>query len=508
MNLTYIAKTGRALPRLALAGALTLGLGCDTAELVEVEDPAALRPDEVQNAGAVPALAAGALRQFIGGYSGFGLGDAFLSASAVITDETYYGDTFPTREAGDKRNTQTPALGNISDAGFNRLMQARFNARRAFAVVEQFEADPLIADDADAFRSDLRTIEGYVYVTISEGWCSAVPFSRMPDTGPIDPATIDFGESLNVLQMNDTAVARFDEALSYDPENFLAMVGKARALLNMGEFAAAAEAVEEVPTNWVFHLEHSVNTDTEQNPASALQSNGRYGVSNLEGGLTSTGTALRSDDTSHPLTAPSAEGIAFRALRDPRLPWEARREDSQGRCFSTSIRCWRNNNYNALDADLPLASGVEARLIEAEAALQADDAALMMTILNELRASVATLIVGLFPGQEQVFFNAGGGVSLDPLTDPGTGLATPEEQFEARRALLFRERALWMYHTGHRLGDLRRLVRDYGFTSSQVFPSGPHFRGGTYGNDVAWPVPFDEQNNPNFDPADCDVEQA
>lgn len=507
MNLTYIAKSRRGVPRLALAGALALGLGCDTAELVEVEDPAALRPEEVANAGAVPALVAGALRQFIGGYSGFG-GDAFLSASAVLTDETYYGDTFPTREAGDKRNTQAPTLGNISDAAFNRLMQARFNARRAFAVVEQFASDPLIADNVDAYRARLRTIEGYVYVTLSEGWCSAVPFSRMPDTGPIDPAAMEFGESLNVDQMSDTAVARFNEALTHDAVFYLAMVGKGRALLNKGVFDTAAAAVASVPTDFVFRLEHSVNTGTENNPAAALQSNGRYGVSNLEGGLTATGTALRSDLNTHPLTAPSAEGLAFRALRDPRLPWEARREDALGRCFSTSIRCWRNNNYNALDADVPLASGVEARLIEAEAALRAGNATLMMTKLNALRASAATLIPRLYPGQVQVFFNAGGGVSLDPLTDPGAGLPTPAEQFEARRALLFRERALWMYHTGHRQGDLRRLVRDYGFTSSQVFPSGPHFRGGTYGADVAWPVPFDEQNNPRFDPDACDPEQA
>jgi hypothetical protein len=184
------------------------------------------------------------------------------------------------------------------------------------------------------------------------------------------------------------------------------------------------------------------------------------------------------------------------------------RPDNNGRCFSSAIFCWRNNNYNALDADVPLASGVEARLIEAEAALQAGNPSLMMTRLNDLRASAASHIARLYPGQRQVFFNAAGAVSLDPLIDPGIGLLTPAEQFEARRALLFRERALWMYHTGHRQGDLRRLVRDYGFTTSQAFPSGPYFRGGNYGDDVAYPVPFNEQNNPQFDPSDCVNEQA
>jgi starch-binding outer membrane protein, SusD/RagB family len=505
MTLTHIAKSRRGTPRLALA-ALALAIGCDTNKLVEVEDPAALRPEEVFNAAAVPALVTGAFRQFHGAYSGLG-GDAFLSASAVITDETYYGDTFTTREAADKRNLQPVVLGNISDAAFNRLMQARFNARRAFAVVEQFESDAAVAASADQYRANLRSIEGYAYVTLSEGWCSAVPFSNLPTTGPIDPATIEYGESLTTRQMNDTAVARFNEALSFDATYRLAMMGKGRALLNNGQFGAAAAAVAAVPTDYVFLLEHSVNSANENNPATALQQNGRYGVANLEGGLSPTGTALRSDLNTHPLTAPSAEGLPFRALRDPRLPWQAR-PDNNGRCFSSSIFCWWNYNYFALDADVPLTSGVEARLIEAEAALQAGDTALIMTRLNGLRASAATLLPRLYPGQKQVFFNAGGGVSLDPLTDPGVGLLTAAERFEARRALLFRERALWLYHTGHRQGDLRRLVRNYGFTSSQVFPSGPHFRGGNYGADVAYPVPFNEQNNPNYDPADCVNSQA
>ncbi|MEO5588575.1 MAG: hypothetical protein ABIS03_03225, partial [Gemmatimonadaceae bacterium] len=83
--------------RVLLALALSLPVAaCNTDKLVEVEDTARLRPEDLNNAAAVPALVNGALRQFVGGYSGFG-GDAFLSGSAVITDEMYYGDTFTTR---------------------------------------------------------------------------------------------------------------------------------------------------------------------------------------------------------------------------------------------------------------------------------------------------------------------------------------------------------------------------------------------------------------------------
>jgi hypothetical protein len=63
---------------------------------------------------------------------------------------------------------------------------------------------------------------------------------------------------------------------------------------------------------------------------------------------------------------------------------------------------------------------------------------------------------------------------------------------------MFRERAFWLFGTGHRLGDLRRLVRQYGRGSETVFPTGNYFKGGLYGTDVNIPVPFEERNNPNF----------
>jgi len=34
--------------------------------------------------------------------------------------------------------------------------------------------------------------------------------------------------------------------------------------------------------------------------------------------------------------------------------------------------------------------------------------------------------------------------------------------------------------------------------ADSVFPYGTYFKGGTYGTDYSFPVPFDETNNPNF----------
>lgn len=503
MTNTLRGKGARALSSLALAAVAIAGSACDTNKLVQVSDPATLRPGDLNNIGSVPALVNGAFRQFIGGYSGFG-DDSFLSASAVISDETYYGDTFPTREAADKRTLQPTVLGNISDNSFSRLQQARFNARRAYGVVDQFTTPSTAVADS-ATKAQLRTIEGYVYVTLSEGWCSDVPFSVLPDVGLIDPSQIVGGVGLSTSQMNDTAVVRFDQALTNNSLNRLAAVGKGRALLNNGQFAAAATAVAAVPTNYVFLLQHSQNTAAENNPMAALEQNGRYGVSNLEGGLNPAGAAIRADSTTL-LTATSAEGLAFRSFLDVRVPWEPK--PTNGLCFSSSIRCKLNDNYPNFDADVPLASGVEARLIEAEAALQAGDPGTMISKLNALRAASTALLTGLYAGATptSAFKTNGAPNTLAPLTDPADPTTSAATQFEARRDLMFRERALWLYNTGHRQGDLRRLARaPYSFATNVVFPSGPHFRGGVFGSDVAYPIPFAEQNNTAFVPAACNT---
>jgi len=41
-----------------------------------------------------------------------------------------------------------------------------------------------------------------------------------------------------------------------------------------------------------------------------------------------------------------------------------------------------------------------------------------------------------------------------------------------------------------------------------VFPNGAYFKGGTYGTDVNVPVPFQEQNNPEYVAGSCKQNQA
>jgi hypothetical protein len=124
-----------------------------------------------------------------------------------------------------------------------------------------------------------------------------------------------------------------------------------------------------------------------------------------------------------------------------------------------------------------IASGIEARLIEAETQLQPADvpSGPWLQTLNNLR----------------------GTIGLSDTTDPGDA--------EGRISLLFSERAYWLFLTGHRQGDLRRLLREYGSypkfnDQSLVYPAGEYTASGTgvYGSDVVVPIPLAEYTNSLF----------
>jgi hypothetical protein len=110
-----------------------------------------------------------------------------------------------------------------------------------------------------------------------------------------------------------------------------------------------------------------------------------------------------------------------------------------------------------------LAGGIEARLIEAEAALNTGDPSWFAT-LNTLRATMFTPAIPAIQ------------------TMPSTTAAQVD--------LLYQERAFWFYLTGRRLGDLRRLVRNYGRDPETVFPTGNYPVGGTYQGATAIPFVF------------------
>jgi starch-binding outer membrane protein, SusD/RagB family len=453
---------------LGLAAALPLA-ACDVDSLLEVEEPTFATPGALARPEGLPTLYAGAIGDFQIAYSGSGGAvDSYLSVSTLFSDEYYVADTFTTRNATDQRNQFPTVQGNTSDAAYNRLQYAR----RAAAEVAQAVADVAPQGTADPRFAVLRSLEGYTIIALADGFCGAVPLSTAAGGAPGD-----LGQPLSTQQLYNEAVSRFDVALQGNPNSNLARVGKGRALLNNGQHAAAAAAVAAVPTNFMHFVEHSANSTRQHNPLFSLVANGRYGISDVEGG----------------------NGLPFRSAQDPRLPWI--RDPAQPNGFDASVPLFKDLRHPAFNANVLLASGIEARMIEAEAALRAGNVETWLAKLNEPRAQVRTLMTAMIQGYAaRVPGPNNPTATLDPLTDPGTDAA--------RVDLMMQERAFWLFSTGHRHADLRRLIRQYNRTQDQVFPTGTHHRGGTYGRDVNMPIPFQETQNPNFTVEMCNTQQA
>lgn len=492
MNLTrkgarsMLGRVPRVSVIAAAAALLVATAGCE--DVLDIPDPENATGDQVaQN---INLLVNRAYSDFQVGYSGGGLDDKILSVTGVFTDEFFSAGTFTTRTRSDQRLQFAISQGNTSDGAYGDLHDARVAAvNAADAIAEEQGQNQLWAE--------MKALEGYTLIALAENFCGAVPLSTSTPEAPGEA-----GQPRSTSEMFQLAVDRFDQALGAASGGsqiaYLAMVGKARAQLGLGNVSAAGSTVADVPRDFVYYVEHSSNSGDQENPMFNLQDNGRYSVSNGEGNDT---------DVSQ-VADPGGNGIAFHHLDgdpaneagDPRVPWV---EDPAGG-FDSSIPLFLNLRYTSYDANVVLADGIEAQLIRAEADIAAEDYAAAEDELNDLRGDVQSLMSARYPdptGSDYGFTDVNGaGETLPDLT-------LPTNQADAID-VLFRERAFWLFNTGHRLGDMRRLLRaPYSRAPSNVFPTGSYFKGGSYGPDVAFPVSFGETNNPNFDVDMCDVTQ-
>lgn len=478
-----VCSVSTAVALLLCAGAMT---SCSPQNLLgdqqlppDVPDPAQTRTPS----GAVASYR-GALLQL---RTAFGGDLGFDAVTGLFTDELEYG------ELGEVGGSNDPLLIDsrflVEDAGignditttapvtalYGSLQRVRGQSRQARGALAAYAPD-----SSHALGGHLYAVEGYADVMLADLYCSGVPLS-----------TLDFGGDFTYQPGSTTeevykhAAALFDSALaaSTDSERVmnLARVGKGRALLAIGLYAEAADAVASVPSNFQYALPFDMSTSPGPSGTTIPNQNFIFhdftdhaeavlslSMVNLEGG----------------------NGLPYMSSGDPRSAFV----DNGANQFGVPLASPAKYSPDGT-TPIVLADGIEARLIEAEAALQTTNASWLVT-LNTLRTD------GTFdtqpdpsdPSKTDTLWHAGtGGMpGLAPLQDPGSS--------DARVNLLFSERAYWLFLTGHRQGDLRRLVRQYGRSESTVYPVGA-YRGAhdAYGADVNAPIPGDERvSNPRF----------
>jgi hypothetical protein len=441
---------------LVLAGScLFLGACNMKNELLAPQQPGVISPSAINSATAADALWAGALARWSATMNGGGGNtEALWNWEALFTDEDRSVDTFSQRNDADSRNLATND--GVLTPIYNNAQQARGRARDAINALLTYDQSAT----GQQHVGEMYLMMGYIEMEMSQAFCNGIPFGETVDGVP------QYTQPLTDAQGFALASSRIDTALTYltgtDAASlnikYAALVTKARAQVDLGNFAAAAALVASVPTSFQYNFNYSQTTfDNEWWVMGASVK--RYSAGD-----------------SVDVAGQIFNAIPFARLGDPRVSIT----DTHTQAEDNHSDFVQVNNWGR-DDPIPPLSGIDARLIEAESHLQTGDIAGMMTILNALRTSPQ--IIGKF------------------AVPAMAALPTPPDLTTATN-LFFREKALWQFQRGYRLDDLRRLVRQYGRTQDQVFPSGNFTRNGTpagqFGTQVAFPVPDYEMINPNF----------
>ena len=429
----------------AAVAAITLAISCRPTEFLEVTDPDIINPSDVASPAGANAVRLGALARFNAATSG---DESLFLLGGLFADEWVNGDSFIARQEIDQRvitfqNTFLLSADRV-------LYRTRLSADQAVQLLEEF------SPTSPAWqRGEMYFVQAYVENLLAENYCNGLAFSS------VNNGVETFGSQITTTETFERALKHADDGLALvtgtttdDVRVRSALrVIRGRIILNLNRPADAALAVAGVLTTFKYDELHAATTTSNQ-MWSFNNLNRRYSVSTGEG----------------------TNGLDFATAKDPRLPTcqggdaacKAIGVTGTQRDDKSAQPMWVQMIWTALESPVTITSGIEARMIEAEAQLRAGNNAGALATLNAARATVT---------------------GLTPLTDAGTDVARVNQ--------LFRERAFWFFGRGYRVGDLRRLIRQYGRSANSVFPTGAWHKGGNYGTDVTIPVPQAEENNPN-----------
>jgi starch-binding outer membrane protein, SusD/RagB family len=447
INRRHMLAFAGARKRAVLTGGAALALialsACNKDQILSVTNPDILQPGVFSTPSGTDPLRFGVISDFTLGFDGNT--DSYTTMSGDMADEMLASDTFNERISV---NSRSPVDVNSStESVYRNLQQAHLGATKAIEVLAA--AQPTQKWQ----RGEMYMLRGYTELFFGEGFCSGTPFSSADDNG-----NVTYGQPNTTTQLFTLANASFDSAFALADTSqrvkYGSQIGKARALLNLGQYAAAATAATGVPRSFQLFTFHSTGVSREENGMWNAEANGssRYELVTNEGG----------------------NGLPYLATTtDPRLPWVASTRigfDGNHTNMPTETKFGRTSNGIVGD-------GTEAALDVLEARLQGgaqSDRDAVFAGLNTLRATNS------------------------PAIPPIAGSA-PTDQATAVNQY-FAERAYWTWLTGHRLGDMRRLARNYGRNPETVFASGglPAPYVGNYGTATSMIIPFNERNNPNF----------
>lgn len=417
-----------ALLGLAVAG-LLLG-SCDTLDrALAVDAPGVVNAEDLNDPEHANLLVTGAIADFD---CAFG---AYIVNQGLLGNELRDASVTAARFSLDRRDFSATAPYGVNfctgnPPGIYRpLATARWSADNALARLDGWTDAEV--DGRTGLIARAAAYSGYSHVLLGEGFCTVVIEENGPEVQPSDAFTAAVGRFTRAI---DAARAVGDAAT----EN-LALLGRARAHLNLGNLGDAAADARAVLAN-----DPAFEAVSTASAASARRWN-RVGDEFFGGRIT---------------VDPSYRDLTVAGEPDPRV--EVIDTETVGHDSATPV--WLATKYGPARAAglretaLPIATWREAHLIIAEA----EGGSEAVTRINILR---------------------------DHWDLPDFSSDDPA----AIQQQVIEERARELFLEGHHLNDLRRFGLDF-----SPAPGTTYRQGGIYGTNTCFPLPnVERENNPN-----------
>jgi hypothetical protein len=415
----------------ALVGVVCLTLAaCSDITSLKQDAPSRIKAGDLETPENAPLLVASAVGDFE-----CALGDYIVAAGAV-GDELANANLANRIWDFDRRTilpSNTVYSSQSCDDGdptvYTTLSTARFDADNALRLLDGWTDEQV--PGRIGLIATAAAYAGYSLVLLGEGMCSAA---------------LDVGPELTPAQILTEAEARFTRAIEAattaadDQTLNLALVGRARARLDLGNKEGAAADAALVPAGFVVEATYSAAKTQRENLVF---------------------TALYRD-LLYTVDVPFRD-VTFGGVPDPRVSVA----DAGTAGADVTVEIFQPLKYPAIESPIPVAKWEEAQLILAEADVAAGDVAGAVGIINTLHTNA-----GL----------------------PAYGGGTPEEVLSQ----IIDERRRELFLEGQRLGDIIRYGLPLFPAPGTPFPVGGTDTG-VYGTQVCFPLPSVERNNnPNI----------
>lgn len=416
--------------------------GCN--DFLAVENPGAIETPALEDPAYISLMVNGAIGAFQPVF------DMMAYRTAVFTDELRNHATYFEEPLIDQRRVE-PINGTYVFFMYNPLQRSRFIADTVASRLKVLLAD---SASSDLRLARVQAYAGYSYTLLGEYLCEApLNLSRAYSSDELLEFAVDrFEESAAVAAAAGTRAAAVSPATvtsrrqvaGADSIRNLALVGAARAALNLGDKARAIQFASQVTPGFEFRSYYAENVDSKEHWIRMSQGPAWASLSNTP----------------------------FLGLNDPRVPHP---EELQPVTGTQAFVPNAPSGFSGYNGTLTGAEFERYGYIRMASYLEAQ------YILAEAQGPTPANVAFVNSRRE-----IGG---QDPLVAP-----TEDEYMAALRDQRRRD----FYLDGHRLGDLRRYKRLYGVDE---FPSGSYLGSATitYGDQECLPLSQAEINsNPNL----------